>query len=192
MGSTRIAHVVEVETTQLSPAATTELLNGHVAECAILEMLLAKLKGFRDAWLVVAEERASNISPDMVFIIASLCVVAKVFLTRITGHHTTIYKEVEEASEQVWKMVVKFVSRQETDAGHSLLISMASALLSPQPKDVQERRCIRRSLSTLSATVLDMLRSTLDSQGEDADVPQDSIDMEDSFISEASRNSPQA
>jgi ataxia telangiectasia mutated family protein len=190
--STRVAHVMEMGTTQQSAAAASERLNGHVAECTILDMLLAKLKSFQDAWLIVAGERSSNISPDVVYIIASLCVVTKLFLSRINGSHTTVHKEADRASEHVWEMIATFVSRQETDAGHSLLTSMASALLSPQPKDVQERRCVQRSLSTLSTTVLDMLCSTLDSQGVDPVVQQDSIDMEHSFISEVSQNTPEA
>jgi serine-protein kinase ATM len=188
MGSTRVAQVAEMGGAQQPTAAASEQFNGHMIERAILEMLLAKLKGFRDAWLVVVGERASNISPDMVYIIASLCVVTKVFLARINGSHATACKEAECLSEQVWDMMSKFVSRLETDAGNGLLASMASALLAPRPKDVQERRLVERSLSTLFATVLDMLRSTIESQEVGAEVQQESIDMEDSFISEASQN----
>jgi ataxia telangiectasia mutated family protein len=186
--STRIGQVAEVGTTRQPILAPSEQLNGHLAERAVLEMLLAKLKGFRDSWLVVVGERASNVSPDMVYIIASLCVVTKVFLGRINGSHSTNGREAGRLTEQVWEMVSNFVSRQETDAGHSLLNSMASALLAPQAKDILERRSVQQSLSTLCAPVLDILRTTFDSQGADAVVQQDSIDPENSFMSEASQN----
>ena len=151
-------------------------------------MLLAKLKSFRDAWLVLVGERASNVSPDIVYIIASLCVVTKMLLVRISGSHSTAYREAARLTEQVWEMVSDFVSRQETDAGQSLLSPMALALLAPQAMDVLERRSLHRCLSNLSTRVFDMLRATFDGQAADAVIQQDSIDMEDSFMSEASQS----
>ena len=186
--STRPDHTVKMGTTQQPSVAASEQINGHAVERAILEMLLAKLKGFRDAWLVVVGERASNVSRDMVYIIASLCVVTKVVLALINGTHAAACRETGRLTEQVWEMVLSFVSRQEADAGRSLLISMASVLLAPQAKDILQRRAVHRSLAVLSTPVLDTLRTTVDTQHAGAFLQQDSIDMEDSFVSEASQN----
>jgi ataxia telangiectasia mutated family protein len=186
--NTGIGPIANTGTPRHTTVVLSEQLNGHAVERTVLEMLLAKLKSFRDAWLVVAGERASNINPDMVYIVASLCVVTKVFLTRVNGSHSTASKEAGLLTEQVWDMVCNFVSRQDADTGRSLLASMASVLLAIQAKDEVERRVVHRSLSTLSNPLLNILRPTLDSQDLDAALQQDSIDMEDSFISEASQN----
>jgi len=190
--STGTGQIANTGTPRQATVVLSEQLNGHVVERTVLEMLLAKLKSFRDAWLVVAGERASNVSPDMVYIVASLCVVTKVFLARINGSQSTASREAGPLTEQVWEMVCNFVSRQEADARRSLLASMASVLLAVQAKDEVERRVVHRSLSTLSNPLLDILRTTFDSQDADAVLQQDSIDMEDSLVSEASQNVTEA
>ena len=183
---------VEITTPAQTAVPILEQFTGHTIERAVIEMLLAKLKSFRDAWMVVVGERASNVSPDMVYIVAGLCVSTKVFLGRINGYHQTACREAGRLTEQVWEMASNFVSRQEADAGNSLLIPMVSTLLAPQAREVSERRAVHRSLLTLSTPLLGILRTILDSESAGESIQQDSIDIEDSFIPEASQNVPES
>lgn len=165
-----------------------EQVNNNLAERAILELLLTKLKAFGDAWVALSGERASNVNHDVVSMVATLCLVSKIFLTRINGLHAPMSRDITELAERLWQTMFDFVSKQDTDIVQHLSSPLVSTVLGLRAEDPADGRALHLSLSTLVSPLLTLLQTCFDSQAASIVIRPDLMDLEDSFMSQASQN----
>ena len=163
---------------------TLEQVADSRVERAILDMILSKLKAFREAWTLLLRERTSNIGPDIVQIVTSLCAVASAFAGESSFGQTSLCREISALTEQVWDVVCKFVSQQEGEVSQVYLTAIGSTLLTLRVENQQGRGSLVQSVSGMVSPVIQLLRESLEGQRANSAFESDLMDMEDSFVSQ--------
>ena len=155
-----------------------------IVERLIFEMLLTKLKAFREAWIALVGERISNVNTDVAQIISSLTVVSTVFCASVQTSHSALRREITTHTIEMWHTLINFASQLDGQTRRGFLLVMTKALLSFQFKDHHQRASINKSLSDLVAPLLQLLQETLDDYRE-GDLPEsDPMDINESFSSQ--------
>ena len=93
----------------------------------IIELILAKMQTFKEAWLVSVKERASNATPDLVQVVTSLILVGS-FLPRLLGSKEEKYcLDLSQATTQFWDAVLSFLQRSDvTEAAEAAFTAAAT------------------------------------------------------------------
>lgn len=168
---------------------TTEASTRSRLEHAVCELLLTKLKSFRDAWSSLQQERSSNVSTDVVQILSSACTVASSISAAIDESKTALHKDVIALAGKVWNDVCSLLSSLEGDFRNRCLVIAASSLLRVDPKNTEERMSLVKQRQGLTSSILELLRQSL-VQDLSQDEPEDDLmDVQDSFLVQNSQSS---
>ena len=153
----------------------------------VLEMLLTRLKTFEHSWESLSQERASNIGPDIVQIVTSLCVVAYASASSKTFTHASLCKNVLDHSRQLWDMVCKFIAEHGGENLQALLTTTASTVLALRTTQVCDTHGISFDLSPLAAPLLNMLHQYLGNSHTSRTREHDVMELDESPLSQSSQ-----
>ena len=172
-----------------SSLITVEASNQGILEHSICELLLMKLKAFRDSWNALQQERSSNISTDIVQILSSACAVASSISAAIDHSKSGRYNDVIELALNIWTDLCSFLSSLEGDLRQQCLAITASSLLRVHPKDGKERISLLVQQHGLTGPVLELLQQSLLQSKSQNDEEDDMMDDHDSFTVQNSQMS---
>jgi serine-protein kinase ATM len=161
-----------------------ETSNDH----AVLEMLLLKLQNFREAWIALTKERASNVSADVLEIMVSLIVVSSVLPTLLSTERSQICKELFHSARQVWDLVYAFI-RIPGDVGvvnASIAAATVTAVRSSEVIVAEDP--VLQGLSFMLPSLLVQLHRNIDTTEESEKDDMEMIDIGDSFVSYSSQS----
>lgn len=153
----------------------------------VLEMLLVKLQNFREAWIALAKERASNVSADIVQIMVSLIIVGAVMprLLGIERSHTC--KELKHSVHQAWALLSSFIQRPEDVGSVNAGVAAAAVTAIRYTKDLTVGDPVLESLSFMLLPLLTQLRHTTETPDGCEKDDLNMVDIGDSFASHSSQ-----
>jgi serine-protein kinase ATM len=156
---------------------------------AVLEMLLIKFQSFREAWITLSKERASNVNADVVQIMISLIIIGSIISKLLGTEGSQICKEVLTSTRQAWALLYSFIERTE-DIGSVNANNVAAAVLAVRGSEIMSvEDPVFESLSFLLPPLWVQLRRnghTTDGREND---DMDMVDIGDSFVSQNSQSS---
>jgi serine-protein kinase ATM len=150
---------------------------------AVVEMLLMKLQSFKDAWIALSRERASNISADTLQIMVSLVVICSVMPSLLGIEHIQTCKELIHNAHQVWALLSSFIELSEdVDSIHTIVA--ATVVTTIRTCDVTlAKDSVLQSLSFMLSSILIQLHRNNHKLVEVEKDEIEMVDIGDSFAS---------
>jgi ataxia telangiectasia mutated family protein len=173
----------------LSSPVTADASSRGRIQHAICELLLVKLKNFRDAWNKLQQERSSNFSTDIIQILSSACTVASAVSAAIDNSTTALCKDVVVLIGNIWTDICGLLSALGGDLRQQCLTLAASSLLRVDPQDEKERISLVKRRQVLTVPILELLRQCLAQDLSQNEIEDDMMDGQDSFAVQNSQNS---
>jgi serine-protein kinase ATM len=156
---------------------------------AVLEMLLMKLQNFREAWITLSKERASNVNADVVQIMMSLIIVGSILPKLLGTEGNQICKELLYSARQAWALVYSFIERPE-EIGSANANVIAAAVMAVRGSEIMSvGDPVFEGLSFLLPPLLVQLRRIGHTAERRENDDMDMVDIGDSFVSHNSQSS---
>jgi serine-protein kinase ATM len=170
-----------------SSSITIDTSSRRRLEHAICELLLTKLRTFPEAWGSLKQERSSSVSPDIVQILSSTCIIASSISSAIDDAKNPLLREVVTLAVKVWNDVCGLVSSLEGDLRQRCLVIVCSSLLRVDPKDAEERASIVKNRQALATPLLEILQQSLAQDSLQNEMEDDPMEERGSFSGQNSQ-----
>lgn len=186
------AHNSPIETAGTSPHEGMLKEDHRIArdttnDQAVVEMVLMKIQHFKEAWIALSKERSSNVSADIVQIMASLIIIGSVLPVLLSAERSQICKELVHSTRQVWALLHGFIE-QPADAGFTNAIIVAASVTSLRSSEIiNAEDSVSQGLSFMLPSLLIRLRRKDDTAVEFEKDDIDMVEMGDSFVSHSSQ-----
>lgn len=159
--------------------------NDHV----VIEMLLLKLQNFREAWIALSKERASNISADIIQIMTSLIVLSAVLPTLLGKGPSQICKDLVHSARQAWTILYRFIELTgDVRSNHAFVAAATVTAIRGSKLIVAEDPVLQALSFMLSDLLFQLNRGNLmaaERQKDDMDI----LDAGDTFVSHSTQSS---
>jgi len=147
--------IVKRASRQLDPSTCAGLSQ------AVSDMLTTKLKDFQIAWEALISERASNISPDIIDIVASACLVSSAAETALRA---AIGRSFQPPAD-VWDTLCRFISDHADETFRSIVARVSSSVVRLlQQVPTQDLLSIESTFAVVEST-LALVRQGILSEG---------------------------
>lgn len=158
-------------------------INDH----AVVEMLLLRLQGLKEAWILLTKERASNVNAEVIQTMVSLIIVGCVLPKLLGIEQNQTCKEVIHIAHQSWALVSGFLepSRDVDFSNSTVAAATATAIRSSEV--VRADDPILQGVSFMLPSLLIRLRNRIDPAEEREGDDMDLVDAEESFLSHSSQ-----
>lgn len=175
-----------------SPALDTVGDGDHRArdmsnDSAIIDLVLMKLQMFREAWIALLKERASNISADILQIMVSLVIVGSVLPALLGKEQSLNSKELLHGSRQIWSLIYNFIEPSGELGSVNASIAAATVTALRCPENMFTIGLLSQSLAFVLPSLLTRLHQTIDTVGETVKEDIDMVDMGESYVSLSSQ-----
>jgi serine-protein kinase ATM len=159
---------------------------------AVLEILLMKLQSFREAWITLSKERASNVNADVVQIMISLIIISSLIPKLLGTEGSQLCKELQTSARQTWVLLYSFIERSEEIGSVNATVVAAAVLAVRGSETVSVEDPVVEGLSFMLPPLLVQLRRIGHmTEGREND-DMDMVDVGDSFASQNSQTSSDA
>lgn len=154
----------------------------------IVDLLYSKLETFQLAWSSLGE-RESNLSVDVIQIVASLCVVISIFAHSVQKAPLTKISDLQSLSKSLWDILWTFVGTKTANLSDEMFFTAClesmSSFLAPSVVSKCWQVAIEAGLSDLAPRAIDaLLRRREHDSHPIAATSADMMEFEESFTSE--------
>ena len=165
---------------------TRDKSNDH----AVIEILLLKLQNFKEAWIALSKERASNITADTIQIMASLIVLTAILPTLLDIEVSQVCKDLLHGSRQVWSLLCRFLELSGDVASENDTIVAATVSGIRGFKSIVAEDPVLQALSVMLSSLLTQLHRNNPMAAEHGNDDMDMLDPKDSFLSHSAQPAP--
>lgn len=169
------------------PPITIDLSSRRRLEHSICELLLTKLRAFTEAWSALKQERSNSVSPDIIQILSSACIIACAVGSAMEDSNTGLPKEVFALAGRVWNDVCGLVSSLEGDLQQRCLVILCSSLLRVDPKGMAERTSVVAHRHVLASALLEIVQQGLAGNSLQSQMEDDPMEERSSFSGQNSQ-----
>ena len=154
---------------------------------AVIKMLLLRLQGLKEAWILLTKERASNVNAEVIQMMVTLIVVGSILPKLLGIEQNQICKELIQIAHQSWALVSSFIEPSRDGDFSNSTVAAATATAVRSSDVVRADDPILQGLSFMLPSLLILLHNHIDPAEECERDDMDIVDAGESFLSHSSQ-----